>query len=231
MTDNSLDSPPDDGPPASSEDLRDADARAALDRLIRNAGEGYAAISRLIGRNAAYVQQYIKRGVPRRLDEDDRRTLARHFAVSEELLGGPPQPPLRVSPEPASANSCVAVPQLRHTPGQPARLLVDRMLLADSTAGREHWLAAHRVDDDSMRPTLIEGDMVLIDTADRQDRLRDGIYALENGDRIFIKRLALNPVTRRIRILSDSVAYPPINECAAAEIHIVGRVVWYGRSL
>lgn len=47
------------------------DGRAALERLIEERGEDYAGLSRLIGRNPAYVQQFIKRGTPRRLAEED----------------------------------------------------------------------------------------------------------------------------------------------------------------
>lgn len=52
------------------------DARRALDELIRKRGCSYSEISRLLGRNAAYVQQYIRRGSPRQLDEHDRAVLA-----------------------------------------------------------------------------------------------------------------------------------------------------------
>lgn len=38
--------------------------RQALDDLIRERDETYAAVSRLLGRNSAYIQQYIKRGTP-----------------------------------------------------------------------------------------------------------------------------------------------------------------------
>src|SRR5918992_1375634 len=69
--------------------MAEAEARAALARLIRERGEDYASLSRLIGRNPAYVQQYIKRGSPKRLDEQDRRLLARYFGVPETLLGAP----------------------------------------------------------------------------------------------------------------------------------------------
>src|SRR5687767_12126327 len=69
------------------------DPRSELERLIRERGEDYASLSRLLGRNAAYVQQYIKRGTPKRLDERDRRLLARYFGVDEFLLGGPPSEP------------------------------------------------------------------------------------------------------------------------------------------
>ena len=60
-----------------------------LDRLIRERGDEYLAISRMLGRNAAYIQQFIKRGVPKKLDEDDRRVLATYFGVSESILGAP----------------------------------------------------------------------------------------------------------------------------------------------
>ena len=62
------------------------DVRLTLDRVIRERGEDYAALSRLIGRNPAYIQQFIRRGSPRRLAEADRRTLARYLAWTEEQL-------------------------------------------------------------------------------------------------------------------------------------------------
>ena len=72
--------------------MAEADPRAVLERLIRERREDYAGLSRLLGRNAAYMQQFIRRGTPKRLAEDDRRTLARYFGIEETLLGGPPVP-------------------------------------------------------------------------------------------------------------------------------------------
>lgn len=37
------------------------DARETLDRMIRSNGETYAGLSRMLGRNSAYVQQFITR--------------------------------------------------------------------------------------------------------------------------------------------------------------------------
>ena len=65
------------------------DARLALERLCAERGEDFAGLSRMIGRNPAYIQQFVRRGVPRRLGEQERRKLARYFGVSEALLGGP----------------------------------------------------------------------------------------------------------------------------------------------
>src|SRR5690348_6312367 len=61
--------------------------REALARLLKEKGEDFAGLSRLIGKNPAYIQQFIKRGTPRKLDEDDRRTIARYLGVDEALLG------------------------------------------------------------------------------------------------------------------------------------------------
>ena len=65
------------------------DARRALDELIQQRGVNYSSVSRLLGRNAAYIQQYIRRGSPRELDEKDRLVLSRFFGVDEKVLGAP----------------------------------------------------------------------------------------------------------------------------------------------
>src|SRR6187549_1609283 len=64
--------------------------REMLERLCAERGENFASLSRLLGRNEAYIQQYLRKGSPRRLTERDRRTLARYFQVSDVMLGGPP---------------------------------------------------------------------------------------------------------------------------------------------
>ncbi len=73
--------------------MAEADGRAALARLIAERGEDYAGLSRLLGRNPAYIQQFIKRGSPRRLAESDRRNPRRYFGVDEAVLGAPEAEP------------------------------------------------------------------------------------------------------------------------------------------
>src|SRR3546814_14147729 len=85
--------------------------RVGLERLSAGRGESYSDFSRRRNRNPAYIQQFIKRGTPRKLDEEDRRILARYFGVAEEMLGGSAQrgaPPSRVR----SLPSVVSVPRL-----------------------------------------------------------------------------------------------------------------------
>src|SRR6476469_1555638 len=71
------------------------DPRSVLERLCSERGEDFAGLSRMLGRNPAYIQQYVRRGVPKRLKEEERRKLARYFSVSEAVLGGPADDPAR----------------------------------------------------------------------------------------------------------------------------------------
>ena len=67
------------------------DPRDVLQRLCLERGEDFASLSRLLGRNAAYVHQYLNRGSPKRLAERDRRLLAEYFGIDEVVLGAPPR--------------------------------------------------------------------------------------------------------------------------------------------
>ena len=207
------------------------DARAALQRLIEERREDYAALSRLIGRNSAYIQQYIKRGTPRRLAEQDRQILARYFGVSEELLGGfgaavasemLSVPRLDVGASAGHGAATEGETQIGHIAFDPRWL---RQICRSGTSD----LSFIRVQGDSMTPTLSDGDDILVDQSERTDRLRDGIYVLRRDDALMVKRLGVNPSTRRVTIKSDNPAYPEWPDCELATLDIIGRVVWGGR--
>lgn len=215
--------------------MDEREARAALERLIEERREDYSSLSRLIGRNAAYVQQYIKRGVPRRLAEEDRRLLASYFGVPEEMLGGPPAPSGEVKEH-------IRVPQLdigaSAGPGALAgqerpssHITFDERWLRNLVGGDVRQLSIIRVEGDSMAPTLADGDEILVDRSDAAERLRDGIYVLRRDDALVVKRIALDPSGRRAAIKSDNTHYPSWSDCDLGSIDVVGRVVWCGRKL
>lgn len=207
--------------------------RAALDEVIRQRGEDYASLSRLLGRNPAYIQQFIHRGSPRRLAEEDRRRLAAYLGVDESLLGGPAA--ARDAPD------LVRVPQLavRASAGAGAvdpeeetraRFGVDPRWLRQISA-TPHLVSMISVTGDSMAPTLAAGDDILVDRGDKAERLRDGVYVLRLDGVLLVKRLARHPATRRICILSDNPAYPSWEVEGPSDLEILGRVVWIGRRL
>jgi phage repressor protein C with HTH and peptisase S24 domain len=82
-----------------------------------------------------------------------------------------------------------------------------------------------------MVPTLDDGDEILVDANDGGERLRDGIYVLRVDDALVVKRLALNPITRKVSIRSDNEAYPGWPDCDLRAIDLVGRVVWAARRI
>lgn len=205
------------------------DARSRLARLIDKHGVDYATLSRLLGRNSAYVQQYIKRGSPRRLAEQDRRTLAAFFGVDETLLGGPDSA--------AARSDFLAVPRLdigaSAGPGAFAdeesaqgHIAFDPRWLRRLAAGDPGGLSLIRVSGDSMAPTLSDGDEILVDRGDGAARVRDGIYVLRVDELLMVKRLSLHPAARRVTVSSDNPAYPAWPDCDPAAIRIVGRVLW-----
>jgi hypothetical protein len=207
--------------------------REELDRLIQQRRLGYSAISRLIGRNSSYIQQFIKRGSPRKLDDGDRRVLASFFGVDEQVLGGSPAPmrdgliEIPVLNVDASAGfGAIAESETAHT-----RFGFDERWLARLTRAKSASLSIIHVLGDSMEPTLSHDDEVLVDASDEGSRLRDGIYVLRADDALVVKRVTLKPGGRKITISSDNSAYPSWDDVDRSEIQIVGRVIWFGRAV
>jgi phage repressor protein C with HTH and peptisase S24 domain len=213
--------------------MAERDARAALQRLIEDRGEDYAGLSRLIGRNPAYVQQYIRRGTPRVLAERDRRLLARYFEVPEAVLGGPVAEPSpdRVAVPRLDVGASAGAGAVAGSEAAEGEIAFDRKWLRRLGSRDAAALSIIRVEGDSMAPTLADGDEILVDRGDAAQRLRDGIYVLRIDDALVVKRLTLGPASGRASVTSDNPAYPGWPDCGLAGIDIVGRVVWVGRRL
>jgi phage repressor protein C with HTH and peptisase S24 domain len=82
---------------------------------------------------------------------------------------------------------------------------------------------------DSMSPTLLDGDIVLIDTAQKRIDQQDRIWALSYGELGMIKRVRRLP-GGIYRIMSDNPAVAPI-DASDDELFVVGRVCWIGRTM
>ncbi|MGN3973548.1 S24 family peptidase [Tsuneonella sp. SYSU-LHT278] len=203
--------------------------RLRLLDLAQQRGVSLAGLSEMIGRNSSYLQQFIRKGSPRKLEEGDRRTLAQFFGVAESELGGVEEISL---PTANSRGEWIEIPRLPlGAAAGPGALAADERAF-DSFRFSRRWLreqglggaelSAIRVEGDSMEPLLHDGDEILVDRAQRT--LRDGIHVVRLGDALMVKRLApAGP--GRATLLSQNYAYPPL-EVALDELEIVGRVVW-----
>ena len=211
------------------------EARRALDDLIRQSRTNYASISRLLGRNAAYIQQYISRGSPKQLDEQDRSILAQFFGVDEKVLGAPDRrsgPVVELVHVPVlDVEASAGHGALAEMEAKSSKFGFDEKWLRKLTASKATSLSIIAVHGDSMEPTLHDGDEVMVDLGDGQPRLRDGIYVLRMDDMLSVKRVASEPQGRRVSVLSDNPAYPSWRGLEKRTLNIVGRVLWFGRAL
>jgi phage repressor protein C with HTH and peptisase S24 domain len=207
------------------------DPRERLSELARERGSSLAALSRMLGRNASYLQQFITKGSPRKLEEQDRRRLAQFFGVGEGELGGPeeisrakggewvevPRLPLEASAGPGTAGAAeIPFDAFRFS----RRWLREQGL-------EPAQLSSIRVMGDSMDPLLRDGDEILVDRTPRP--FREGVHVVRLGEALHVKLLQAVPPDR-LRLISKNAAYEPV-EVRMADVDVVGRVVWKGGRL
>lgn len=202
------------------------DPRRALDELIKERGESYSSVSRLLSRNAAYIQQFIKRGSPARLDDSDIAQLSVHFGVPAAVFGGDEVPE-------SAGLSTIAIPVLGATDADDCLgrvRLVDEAWLR-SLSHKPTGVSIVRVEGDAMYPTLRDGDEVLIQRYLANENPRDGLYVIRADTGLLVRRIALEPARNRIAVLTDNPNYPNWDGLMRNAIQIVGRVIWIGMQL
>jgi phage repressor protein C with HTH and peptisase S24 domain len=96
--------------------------------------------------------------------------------------------------------------------------------------GGAQQLFVIKVEGDSMEPTLMESDTVLINKNVNEIGTGGGIFAINWHDMSMVKRLQMKPQTDEIIIKSDNPNYDSM-VVKPNEIQIEGKVIWYGREL
>ncbi len=91
-------------------------------------------------------------------------------------------------------------------------------------------LSLIKVQGDSMEPTLLSGDLVLVDHSRTVVAPQGGIYAIATDHEIMIKRIQVLFPQNKLKIISDNPRYEPI-EADPGQIRINGRAIWYGREI
>ena len=211
------------------------DPRERLTELAASRNASLAALSRMIGRNSSYLQQFVTKGSPRKLEEEDRRKLADFFAVAESELGAPedrggepkgewvnvPRLPLEASAGPGSVSGAVGAAEIPFDAFRFSRRWLREQGLDPA------MLSSIRVMGDSMDPLLRDGDEILVDRTPRA--FREGVHVVRLGDALHVKLLQAVP-PGRLRLISKNPAYEPV-EVAMTDVDVVGRVVWKGGRL
>jgi len=211
--------------------------RARLLALAEDKGISLSALSALIGRNTTYLQQFVRKGSPRKLEENDRRKLAAFLGVHEAELGAPEDISRAANSNFHSKfpihHDWLDIPRLyigaSAGPGVIANG-VEQPIGAFRFSAR--WLrgqgldpamlSAIQVAGDSMEPLLRDGDEILVDRSPRP--LRDGIHVVRVEDVLLVKRVQTG-VPGRLVLESANPAYRAI-ELDPREVEVIGRVVW-----
>ena len=226
--------------------------RKRLLRLLEAKGSNLLTASVAMGRNDAYLQQFVYRGTPKVLAEDDREILAEHLGCRPELLkhgrsfrlstnATRPSPPDDAYAAPIGY-SAVPEADLREEPyaeeawNGELRETGDAWTFADSFI--RHRLRADpgdlwmvEVDGDSMEPLLSSGDHIMIDVS-RTVPAPPGIFVIWDGIALVAKRIehVAHSDPARVVLQSLNPEYDG-HECAAEEVRVVGRAVWMSRLL
>ena len=229
--------------------------RLRVMKLIQQKRTDLKKASLAIGRNAAYLQQYLYRGIPKTLPEDAREALAAFLGVPEESLR-PAKTESAVEPAlpqvvAAASVSAIGggmpgfsqVPELdvRASAGHGAFHEGDEEIKAvwmfpdavirHELRARSANLRIITIDGDSMEPLLASGDRVLVDTSQRVPA-PPGIFVIWDGLGIVAKRIEHIPTAEPSRIVIKSVN--PIYgdyERPTEEVNIIGRVILAGKKL
>lgn len=112
--------------------------------------------------------------------------------------------------------------------------------IVDHLAFRREWvtksvgcdpkhLALIEVHGDSMSPTLMDMDLVLLDTRPCMPRT-EGVYVIRLGDALLVKRLHFK-LSGVVEVISDNPTYKPetVSREQLDQLTLIGRVVWHGR--
>ncbi len=203
-----------------------AEQRSALSAAIERSEHSCALLSRVIGRNPAYLQQYLSRGSPRELSVKDRARIARFLGVPEARFGVVADRQIievtRMDLGASAGPGRLAEEERRGQAG-----LVDPLLLR-KLGVRADAASLIRVRGDSMERTLSDGDEILVDSDRRMPSARRDLFVIRHDGALMVKRLA--PLGSEVEVISDNPDYPSWTAPAGA-IDVIGRAVWVGRTL
>lgn len=213
-------------------------ARRNLLRLVKEHGMDLSEVSKKIGRNHAYLQQYVKYGVPQKLPEKVRIELARVFQVDPDifkdkklrdmeqnlLMNKPDSSTLKFDEldlKGVTGNSLSLSEESHAIAGfwsLPGSLVKEKIATPES-------IRILQVTGDSMQPELYPGDRVMVNLADRTPS-PPGLFVIWDGMGFVVKRCMFAPQSspQKIRLMSANKLYPDY-ELTLKESRIQGRVI------
>lgn len=212
--------------------------RRRLGERITSTGHTFREISLKIGRKDSYIQQFVKYGFPKRLNEVDRKRIClllgmdEHELIDDDLV-------YNSASIPALVNT-----RKRNSTGQnyinidvteaSGNLLDSRNIIGKMALNYKDFnqflgsnapnLSAIRIKNDSMFPTL-PTDTLIFYAENIKEYNGEGIYIIEYHDSIQIKRIQQTGSNKYV-LMSDNKLYHDI-ECTTNDFIIIGKATSY----
>lgn len=223
--------------------------RKKIDSLITQKGFNYRDASLKIGRKDSYLQQYVKYGYPRRLKEIDRMRLAKLLGVDDteimddeviasKTIGEPnsnldaisdiikvAQTPLNDLVSVDVLNNKFADSKQEFLANTEGRHLLCRSIFEDTDVDDIKNVKIVKITNDIMSPTVNPGDYVWFDCSYNYPE-SDGLYLLQNGRNLCVKRIQTSPISGEIEIGSDNQNYKPYHTNDKNAVPVLGKVVF-----
>lgn len=215
-----------------------------IDALLAEKGWSQAELARRIDVKSTTIWKLVSGATQ---SSRHLRDIARQLQTTEEyLLGETDDPAPRAGeqrlewrgPPSELPDGTVMIPQLDigYSMGggsvfeeyaQTAMVPFPREWLRPMIGGTFSDLFVARGEGDSMMPTLLDSDFVIIDTAQKTIVKQDRLWCLNYGDLGMIKRVRMQPDGGAL-IISDN---PAVENFTAydGEVQAIGRVIWIGR--
>ncbi len=199
-------------------------ARAALKRAIARAPKGTTlkSLSLALGRNQAYLHQFLYRGSPRTLPEGIRIKLAHHLQINEHRLRPATLQGVR------RHDDTVSITYIDH-PSHSDHIGESWVVPTSFLSDRDDRIAQIKlaIAGDTTRSLNVSlGDMVMIDTSDC-DPLVAGFFAHDMGSHIRVRHIEQVSKTNFDCVISDGGDNIYVMPLASAAI--LGRVIFHAR--
>lgn len=210
--------------------------RKRLEKQILSTGHTFREVSLNIGRKDSYIQQYIKYGFPKRLNEIDRKRVCQYLDMEEKELiddelmknGVPESPILKLKEIGDDAYDFICIDIYEPKPDTAlnehiiGRMAINYKEFYGWCNGNPYNLKIIRFNSDSMEPTVLSGSLIIFDSS-VLEYSGDGLYIIRYDGQITLKRLQKTSSGTYI-LKSENPRYQDIR-CENEEIEIMGRAI------
>ena len=210
--------------------------RKKLEKKILAGGHTFREVSLKIGRKDSYIQQYIKYGFPKRLNEVDRKKVCQLLELDEaeliddELLksGIKDVNLIKLTEKNVNPTDFLRIDiydmksSERPEENVIGQLAINYKEFFGWCNGNPENLKIMRLSGDNMEPTILSGSLIMYDTS-VLEYSGDGIYIIRYDDRITLKRVQRTSNEQYI-LKSENPRYQDVR-CSLEELNILGRVI------